>query len=145
MLSLLDNSDFQPEDEHDHNECCRACIELLSVLNEVKELADTIPNANENKEENVYDIAQATSAIFNWMKHIFRGVKQNQAKQYAMTQISLTCGFWISDWVQKVIPSKFRERQRDYYAKKEMSLHTDVLILKTNNDEIRKCTLFYCT
>ena len=65
MLSLLDNSDFQPEDEHEHNEYCRACIELLSVLNEVKELADTIPNANENKEENVYDIAQATSAIFN--------------------------------------------------------------------------------
>ena len=42
---------------------------------------------------------------------------------------------------QKVIPSKFREDQHDYYAKKGMFLHIDVLILKTNN-EIRKCTYF---
>ena len=31
----------------------------------MKELADTMPNATENKEENAYNIAQATSAIFN--------------------------------------------------------------------------------
>ena len=29
----------------------------------MKELADTMTNANENKEENVYDIAQATSEL----------------------------------------------------------------------------------
>ena len=81
MLSLLDDSDFQPEDDHNHDQYCSDCIDLLSVLNEVKELAETMPNENENKEENVYDIAQATPAIFNWMKHILRGVKQNQAKQ----------------------------------------------------------------
>ena len=59
-----------------------------------------------------------------------------------MTQISSTCGFWISDWAQNIIPSKFHAGQCDYYAKKGMSLHVDVLILKTNNDEIRKCTYF---
>ena len=68
MLSLLDDSDFQPED--DHGQYCSTCIDLLSGLNEVKELADTMPNANENNEENVYNIAQATSAIFNWIKQI---------------------------------------------------------------------------
>ena len=70
MLSLLDESDFQPVDDHNHDQYCSDCTDILSVLNEVKELADTMPNANENKEENVYNIAQATSAIFNWMKHI---------------------------------------------------------------------------
>ena len=141
MLLLLD-CDFQPEDDHNHDQYCSDCIDLLSVLNEGKELAHTMPNGNENKEENVYNIAHATSTIFNWMKHILQGVKQNQAKQYAMTQISSLCGFWICDWAQKVIPSKFRESQHDYYAKKGMSLHVDVLILKTNNDEIRKYTYF---
>ena len=66
-----------------------------------------MPNANENKEENVYDMVQATSAIFNFYFFIF---------------------FCIRDWDQKVIPSKFREGQRDYYAKKGVSLHVDVLI-----------------
>ena len=109
MLSLLDDIDFQPEDDHNHDQYCSDCIDLLSLLNEVKELDDTMPNANENKEENVYGIAQATYANFNWMKHILQGVKQNQVKQYTI---------WISDWAQKVIPSKFREGQCDYYAKK---------------------------
>ena len=104
LLSLLYDSDFQPEDDHNHDQHCSNCIDLLSVLNEGKELADTMPNANENKEENVYNIVQGASAIFNWMKHILQGVKQNQAKQYIMTQTSSTCGFWISDWAQKVIP-----------------------------------------
>ena len=141
LLLLLDDIDFQPEDDHNHDQYCRDCVDLLSVLNEVKELADTMPNANKRKEENV-NISQATSAIFNWMKHILGGVKKNQVKQYTMTQISSTCGFWISDRAQKVIPSKFQEGQCDYYVKKGMSLHIDVLILKTNNDEIRKCTYF---
>ena len=70
LLSLLDDSDFQPEDGHNHDQYFSGCIDVLSVLNEVKELADTMPNANENKEKNVCDTAQVTSAIFNWMKHI---------------------------------------------------------------------------
>ena len=57
-----------------------------------------------------------------------------------MTQIS-SYRFWISDWAQEVIPSKFREGPRDCYAKKRMSLHA-VFILKTNNNEIRTCRYF---
>ena len=82
LLLLLDDSDFQPEDDHNHDRYCSNCIDLLSVFNE---LADTMTNANENKEENVYDIAQATSETFNWMKCILWSIKQNQAKQYTMT------------------------------------------------------------
>ena len=67
---LLDDSDFQQEDDHNHDQYCSDCVDLLSVLNEVKELTETKPNANENKEENVCNIAQATSAFFNCMKHI---------------------------------------------------------------------------
>ena len=70
MLSLLDNSDFQPEDDHNHDRYCSNCIGILLVLNKVKELADTMLNTNENKEENIYNITQATSAIYNWMKQI---------------------------------------------------------------------------
>ena len=70
LLSLLDDRDFQPEADHNHDQYCSGCIDVLSVLNEVKELADTMSNANENKEKNVCDIAQVTFAIFNWMKHI---------------------------------------------------------------------------
>ena len=65
MLSLIHDSDFQPEDDHNYDQYCSNCIDLLSVLNEVKELAGTMSNANANKEENVYNIAQATSAVFN--------------------------------------------------------------------------------
>ena len=46
LLSLLDDRDFQSEDDHNHDQYCSGCIDVLSVLNEVKELADTMSNAN---------------------------------------------------------------------------------------------------
>ena len=35
--------------------------------------------------------------------------------------------FWLKDYCQKVIPMKFREGQVDYFGKKGLSLHVDVL------------------
>ena len=66
-------------------------------------------------------MANATSTIFNLMEHILWEVKLNQAKQYAMTQISLTCGLYIREWAQKKIPYKFWEGQHAYFAKEGMS------------------------
>ena len=64
------------------------------------------------------------------MCHVLRGVQQEKAKLYALSQLDPSCGFWLSDWAQKVIPSMFREGQRDYLGKKGMSVHVDVLLTK---------------
>ena len=64
------------------------------------------------------------------MCHVLRGVQQEKAKLYAMSQLDPSCGFWLSDWARKAIPSMFREGQRDYFGKKGMSVNVDVLLTK---------------
>ena len=82
------------------------------------------------KDEVVYDVNQGVNQVLSWMKHIIRGVKQEETKQYAMDDISCTTAFWLSDCAQKILPSNFREGQQDYFGKKGMSLHGDVFLTK---------------
>ena len=42
-----------------------------------------------------------------------------------------TC-FWFKNFNQKILPMKYRERHREYFGRKGMSLHVDVFFLKKN-------------
>ena len=75
------------------------------------------------------------------MAHIVGSVQQEKAKVHAMQLLSATTGFWISDWAQKVLPSKYREGQKEYFGKKGMSLHVDVLFQKDENGQETLCVL----
>lgn len=75
------------------------------------------------------------------MKHTIRDVQQNKAKIFAVSELSFKTALWIKDWAQKIIPVKFRESQKDYFGKKGMSLHIDVLIFK-NGDRLEKQVYF---
>ena len=45
--------------------------------------------------------------------------------------------FWLKDFIQKVLPIKLKEGQKEYFGKKGMSLHIDVFFAKQNGN-IRK-------
>ena len=70
-----------------------------------------------------------------------------RAKLYATSQLDPSCGFWLSDWAQKVIPSMFREGQRDYFGKKGMSVPVDVLLTKAVTELMKSVsftTIYRC-
>ena len=50
-------------------------------------------------------------------------------------------GLLVGDYFQKVLPMAFREGQYSYFGKGGMTLHSDVLLLKRNN-QIQKHTYF---
>ena len=78
-------------------------------------------------------MSTAVKAILDWMHHILRSVKQHKAKEYAFSRLDENTGLWLSDWAQKVILVLFREGQREYFGKRGMSLHIDVLFRKVDN------------
>ena len=122
---------------------CEQCLSLFLTIEAVEKLAVTIDDI-ELRQELFYDIKLSRTYIIEWMCHVLRGVQQEKAKLYAISQLDPSCGFWLSDWAQKVIPSMFREGQRDYFGKKGMSVHVDVLLTKAvASNELMKCVFYY--
>ena len=126
------DEDFKPHHDHEQQDVCEQCLSLFLTIEAVEKPAVTIDDI-ELRQELLYDIKLSRTYIIEWMCHVLQGVQQEKAKLYAISQLDPSCGFWLSDWAQKVIPSMFREGQRDYFSKKGMSVHVDVLLTKAVN------------
>ena len=50
-------------------------------------------------------------------------------------------GFWLKDFCQNILPAKSREGQKEYFEKKGMALHVDVIFTK-ENDQLKKRVYF---
>ena len=71
---------------------------------------------------------------------------RKKPKNFAFLKIPETEAFWLKDFSQKVLIIKFREGQKKYFGKKEMSLHVDVFFIKQNGN-IRKrvfISVYHC-
>lgn len=133
---------LQLDHRHIHTETCQQCALLLSTIEAVGNLVSDVSKDQDEENEIMYDVNMAKSSILEWMAHILRGVQQEKAKAHAMQSLSTTTGFWISDWAQKILPLRYREGQKEYFGKKGMSLHVDVLFQKDQDGQLRKDVYF---
>ena len=89
----------------------------------------------------LYDINMAIKDINDYVKHLMRDVQQKKAKTFCFDQLDNSTGFWLKDFCQKLLPTKFREAQNDYFGKKGMSLHVDILFT-SKDGELKKHVYF---
>ena len=129
---------LQLDHDHNHTVTCHQCALLLSTIEAIGSIVLDVSKDQDEKDELMYNVNIAKSNIFEWMAHIVRSVQQEKAKVQAMQLLSATTGFWISDWAQKVLPLKYQEGQKEYFGKKGMSLHVDVLSKKDEDGQLRK-------
>ena len=141
-LSNKKLENLQLDHDHNHTETCHQYALLLSTIEAIGNLVSDVSKDQDEKDEVMYDVNTAKSNIFEWMTHIVRSVQQEKAKVHAMQLLSATTGFWISDWAQKVLHLKYREGQKEYFGKKGMSLHVDVLFQKDEDGQLRKDVYF---
>ena len=109
------------------DEDCADCVELISSMAKVQKLVE-----ERGDDDLLYDVNIALDDIKAYMKHQIRDAQQKLAKVLAFEHLDEKTGFWLKDYCQKVLPSKFREGQKEYFGKKGMSLHVDILFLKEN-------------
>ena len=83
----------------------------------------------ESDEDLVYDVKKKTG-IVEYMKHLMRDAQQMKAKSDANLVLDNNTAPWLKDYAQKVLPEKHCEGQKDYFGKKGMSVHIDVLLTK---------------
>ena len=78
----------------------------------------------------------AKSNILKWIAHILRCVRQEKAMTLAINQLS------ESELAQTILPIRYRQGQKEYFGKKGMSLHIDVLLLKQQTATLQKDVYF---
>ena len=128
-LSDLTNKQLQQISIAPNDKICYECENLNKSLVEIKRLASN----NSADEDTIYDIEIAEKDIIDYKKHLMRDCQQKKAKVFAFESLDEETGFWLKDYCQKVLPSKFREGQKEYFGKKGMSLHEDIFFTKKNN------------
>ena len=77
-----------------------------------------------------------------YMKHQNRDAQQKQAKAMAINLLHEELASWLKDYCQKVLPSKFCKGQKEYFGKKGMTFHVDVIFFLDSNGELQKNVYF---
>ena len=89
----------------------------------------------------VYDLDVAIDDILELMFHVLRAVQQDESKRAALEMLDSRSGLLLSDWSMKVTTQQHREKMDEWYGKRGISLHVDVLFY-IENDHLRKMTYF---
>ena len=84
-----------------------------------------------------YAIGQAVTKINAWKAHLLRSINQDQARLDVLKNLTPTSALLILDWAMKFLPRKFRESQRDWFAKRGISWHITVAIRKSDEENIQ--------
>jgi hypothetical protein len=124
-----------------HSMACNKCNVLLGLLRQMKTLVADVPSTT-RKDEMISDLSTAKTDIMAWMFHIIRGVQQDKSKKFIMSQLNSNTGILLSDWAMKVLPQSHREKMDEWFGKKGISLHVDVLFYLDCNNNLKKNTYF---
>jgi hypothetical protein len=139
-LSDEKEAKFSSKCEHEtHSVSCLKCGQVDEFFQAVRDLVEGI-NAPEEKEEKFVILQDAEQDIKEWIRHILRGVQQNVGKT-EMFQELLQNGetiILLSDWAMKFLPLKYRETMSEWFGKRGMSLHIDVIFVtdQESNEEL---------
>ena len=111
---------------------CDECIEIFSCLKDVEEFV------KEKGDDDTIYVSVAIEDIKTYIKHQVRHAKQKLAKMLAFQSIDEETVFWLKDYCQKVLPTKYCEGQKEYFGKKGVSLHVDILCMKKDFVFVKK-------
>lgn len=145
-FTLSDPKDpaYQSVCEHDHNDACDRCDLLSETLLQIETglAAQTENLSSVEKEDLLFRVKQAKKAIWAWMSHLLRSVKQDSTRVELLEQLDETSVLLVQDWAMKYLPRKYRESQTDWFGKRGISWHVTVAT-KREGDEMQMLTFVH--
>jgi hypothetical protein len=130
IFSLSDpaDADFAGRCSHDdHKNSCSECKMPETFFSVLKTFSTASEKGVMERLEN---------QVMAWRSHVMRGVQQNLAKSHSLTALLTDdddAMVIISDWSMKWLPSLHMEKQSDWFGKRGISLHVDVVLTKPKN------------
>ena len=89
---------------------CERC-----ALNDIEEglVAQSQNMTSNTKEELVFRVKNAKTAILAWKSHLLRSVNKDGARVQFLEPIDESSVLVVQDWTIKYLPRKYRESQTD--------------------------------
>ena len=104
---------------------CERCATLASTLNDIEEVlvAQSQNMTSNTKEELVFRVKNAKTAILAWKSHLLRSINQDGARVQLLEAIDESSVLVVQDWAMKYLPRKYRESQTDWFGKRGIPWH----------------------
>ena len=127
-------AEFHVDCDHEHSLTCENCKTLKSVLSSFSTQVQS-PEMNfyseEQKDDILYDISQATEMILQWKAHILRSENQDLAKTELIKSLPNDAILVLMDWAMKFTQLKYREKQSEWFGKRGVSWHVSCVISRS--------------
>ena len=126
-------AEFQVNCDHEHTLFCESCEALKSVKSSSMQaqLPEMSFYSEEQKDDILYDIRQATDMILQWKAHILRSENQDIAKTKLIKSLPSDAILILMDWAMKFTQLKYREKQSEWFGKRGMSRHVSCVISRS--------------
>ncbi|KAK3724021.1 hypothetical protein QZH41_003861 [Actinostola sp. cb2023] len=123
-LSDPKDTDFHGVCDHALDGLCDRCDHLALTLNKTDKALDSVTGTPEETDELLFNIKHAKQNIDAWKAHLLRSLNQDDAKLDILEDLDKNSVLLVQDWAMKYLPRKYRESQRDWFAKRGLPWQT---------------------
>ena len=146
-LSDPKDNDYNVVCDHQHNDKCDRCDEITSTIDEIEIALQEQWKARHieeaAKEEVEFSIRNSREHINAWKSHLIRCVNQDQARVDLLENLDRSSVFLVQDWAMKYLPTKYRESQQDWFAKRGISWHITVATRRGEDEDFEIMTFVH--
>ena len=137
-LSDPKDNDYSVICNHQHNDKCDRCYEITSTIDEIEITLQEQWRAKHieeaAKEETEFRIRSSREHINAWKSHLIRYVNQDQARVHLLENLDRSSVF---------LPTKYRESQQDWFAKRGISWHITVATRRGEDEDFEIMTFVH--
>ena len=108
-----------------HQETCQSCLQIFHLIREIK-----CANYSNDHYQIAQEVAQIEENFNNYIGHIVRGKYQREQFFKDINNLSPGQAVMVADYMMKLLFQKRFEPQKDWFAKKGVSLHGSMFLFK---------------
>jgi hypothetical protein len=88
--------------------------------------------AQELRDDLLHDLQQTSEDVFSWKRHILRTLNQDRAKEEILKNLDENTVLIVMDWAMKFLPTRYCEKQSQWFGKRGLSWHISCVIFKVD-------------
>ena len=142
-LSDAKSADYQGNCDHTHDGVCDRCNRLEHSIHKIEEALNLVTTSEEEFDELTFSTEQAKHSIVTWKAHLLRSVNQDDARVNTIDNLNEDSFMLEQDWAMKYLPRKYRESQRDWFAKRGIPWHITVATRRSSAGQLETMTFVH--